>query len=379
MSRSGAFCPRCGDPVDPEDHGDRPGDDVDPDSPLCDACYFERFDLVDAPDRVEVRVCSECGAVHRGNRWVDVGAEDYTDVAVEEVAEALGVHVDATDVSWEVAPEQVDGTTIRMHCEFTGVVRGTLLTESVVVPVKIGRETCTRCGRIAGGSYASRVQIRATDRTPTEDERARAREIAESYVADREAAGDRDAFVSEITDRDEGLDVKLSTNKLGQGVAKRVVEQLGGTFTDNETLVTEDGDGNEVYRVTYAVRLPKFRPGEVIDPGDDEGPVLVRSVQGNLKGTRLTTGDDYEASFEDGIAPDARRLGTVDDATETTLVAVEDDHAVQVLDPDTYEAMRVPHPDYLDPDADAVPVVKSRAGLHVVPESGDEDDRPNGA
>ncbi|MEF8884667.1 MAG: 60S ribosomal export protein NMD3 [Haloarculaceae archaeon] len=373
MSRSGEFCPRCGDPV--ESVGERPDlpGAADPDSVLCDACYFREFDLVDAPDTVEVRVCSQCGAVHRGNRWVDVGADDHTDVAVDEVAEALGVHVDAADVGWEVAPEQVDRNTIRMHCEFTGVVRGTFVTEAVTVPVRIARGTCDRCGKIAGGSYASVVQVRADERTPTDAELDRAREIAEEYIADREATGDRNAYITEVSAVPDGLDMKISTNQMGQGIAKRIVAQLGGAFRDHETLVTEDGDGNEVYRVTFAVRLPRYRPGEVIDPEDGDGPVLVRSVQGNLKGTRLASGEDFEASFEDGAAPDARRLGTRADAETTTVVAVEDEHAVQVLDPETYEAKTVARPDYLDEDADEVPVLKSRAGIHVVPDR-DADD-----
>ncbi|MFB6139877.1 MAG: 60S ribosomal export protein NMD3 [Halosimplex sp.] len=378
MSRSGEFCPRCGDELDadldarpsaPGADGSRAGDSV-----LCDACYFEAFDLVDAPDRIDVRVCSQCGAVHRGNRWVDVGAQDYTDIAVEEVSEALGVHLDATDVSWEVAPEQVDQNNIRMHCQFSGIVRGTLVSEEVVVPVKIARQTCDRCGRIAGGSYAAIVQIRADERTPTDEEMERARETAESFVEAREATGDRNAFVTEVKEVDEGLDMKISTNQLGQGIAKRITDQLGGSFEDYETLVTEDGDGNEVYRVTFAVRLPRYRPGEVIDPEDGDGPVLVRSVRGNLKGTRLASGEDYEASFEDGDAPEARRLGTRADAEPTTVVTVEDENAVQVLDPETYEARTVPRPDYLDPDADEVPVIKHREGLHVLPERGDETD-----
>jgi len=386
MSRSGEFCPQCGDPieVDPAERaqgvdgsaGPGAGGDGETDaaasrtadSVLCDGCYFKEFDLVEAPERIEVRVCSRCGAVHRGNRWVDVGADDYTDVAVDEVSDALAVHVDADAVSWGVRPEQVDENTIRMHAEFSGVVRGTPVTEEVVVPVKIGRQTCKRCGRIAGGSYAAVVQVRADERLPSDEETERAQEIAEAHVAEREATGDRDAFVTEVNDVDDGLNVKLSTTKLGDGIARRIVEQLGGSYEDYETLVTEDSDGNEVYRVTYAVRLPRYRPGEVIDPADDGGPVLVRSVQGNLKGTRLTTGEDYEASFEDGDAPEARRLGTREDATETTVVAVEDDNAVQVLDPETYEAKTIARPDYFDPDADEVPVLKSRAGLHVVPE-----------
>jgi nonsense-mediated mRNA decay protein 3 len=346
---------------------DRPGDPQRADSPLCDACYFAEFDLVDAPDRIEVRVCAQCGAVNRGNRWVDLGAEDYTDVAIDEVSEALGVHVGAESVAWQVTPEQVDKNTIRMHAEFSGVIRETPVTEEVVVPVKIARQTCSRCGKIAGGSYASIVQVRGTDRTPSSEEGDRATEIAHEVVEEMEATGDRDAFVTEVNESEDGPSIKLSTNKIGMKVAQRIVAELGGSFSDSERLITEDEDGNEVYRVTYAVRLPKFRPGEIIDPEDGEGPVLVRSNRGNLKGVRLATGAAYEAPAADGDAPAARRLGDTGDAQQTTLVAIEDDHAVQVLDPETYESTTVPRPDYLDETASEVPVLKSRVGLHILP------------
>jgi nonsense-mediated mRNA decay protein 3 len=364
MSGSGAFCPRCGDAIEREEPLDR----ADVDSALCDSCYIDEYDLVAAPDRIEVRVCSQCGAVHRGNRWVDVGAEDYTDIAIDEVSESLSVHVDATSISWQVAPEQVDATTIKMHCQFSAVLRGTPLAEEFVVPVKISRETCKRCGRIAGGSYASTVQVRARDREPTDEECSRATEIANNLVEELEADGDRDAFVSEVGDVDGGLDIKLSTTGLGKRVARRIVREFGGSYSDYETLLTEDDDGNEVYRVTYAVHLPPFRPGEVIDPDDDAGPVLVESVQGNLKGTRLKSGDHYEASYEDETHPDADRLGWAEDGEETTVVAVTDEHAVQVLHPTTYETETVSRPDFFDTDADTVRVLDTRAGLFVLPE-----------
>ncbi|UIO99715.1 hypothetical protein Hbl1158_14500 [Halobaculum sp. CBA1158] len=366
------FCPRCGDSV-PEREEPLPGEPRERDRVLCDACYLEDFELVDAPERVEVTVCPHCGAVHRGNRWVDVGARDYTDVAVDEVSEALAVHLKAEDIGWGVEPEQVDQNTIRMHCTFSGVVRGVRVEETVVVPVKISRGTCDRCGRISGGSYAAEVQIRGRDRVPDPREQSRAVEIAESLVAEREADGDRESFVTEVVDQPEGTDVKLSTNKLGKAVATQITEELGGSYSEAPTLVTEDGDGNEVYRVTFAVRLPKFRPGDVIDPDDGEGPVLVRSVRGNLKGIRLATGEPYEAAFEEGETPDAETVGHVDDAVQTTVVAVEDDNAVQVLDPETYEAVTVARLSGVDEDAERVDVVKTDAGLYVVPPA-DADD-----
>ena len=367
-STSGEFCPRCGDAVADREEP-LPGRPRERDAVLCDACYLEDFDLVDAPERIEVRVCSACGAVHRGNRWVDVDARDYTDVAVDEVSESLGVHLEAREVRWGVEPEQLDENTVRMHCEFTGVVRGVRVDEATTVPVKISRGSCDRCGRIAGDYYASTVQIRAEERTPTAGERTRAREIAEELVAEREADGDREAFVSEVGQVEDGLDVKLSTNKLGRAVAARVAEALGGGYEEYPTLVTEDEDGNEVYRVTYAVRLPRYSAGELVDFEDGDGPVLVTGARSKLKGVRLATGRRYEVPAED--APEGRRLGSRDDAAETTVVAVEDDHAVQVLDPETYEAKTVPRPDFFDPDAETTPVVRHRNGLHLVPETAD--------
>jgi nonsense-mediated mRNA decay protein 3 len=369
MSESARFCPECGESVavdpDERDLPEHVGRTRRRDRALCDACYLERFDLVSAPDRIEVQVCGSCGAVHRGKRWVDVDARDYTDVAIEEVTEALAVHVDAEDVRWGVDPEQVDPTTVRMHATFSGVVRDTPIEESVTVPVKIAEGTCTRCGRIAGDYYASTVQVRAAGRDPAGEEIQRAREVAEDVVGEMEATGDRDAFITEATETDGGLDLKVSTTKIGHKIADRLIAEFGGSVDASETLVTEDEDGEEVYRVTYAVRLPPYRPGEVIAPGDGEGPILVRSVQGNLKGRRLATGERYEAPVED--LENATRLGARADATETTLVAVEDDRAVQVLDPETYEPKTIARPNDLDPGADTVRVLKHREGLHVLP------------
>ncbi|WP_048077671.1 60S ribosomal export protein NMD3, partial [Halorubrum sp. AJ67] len=292
-------------------------------------------------------------------------------VAVDEVAEALGVHVDADDVEWGVEPEQVDENNVRMHCRFSGVVRGTLRSAEVTVPVKISRGTCDRCGRIAGGYYAGIVQVRADERDLTPAERAEALDIAETYVADQEADGDREAFITEVNETDDGPDIKLSSNRLAQNVATRITESLGGSFESYPTLVTEDGDGNGVYRVTFAVRLPKYADGEIVDPEDGDGPVLVTGVSGRLQGVRLATGAEYTSAFADGEAPDATRLGTRDDATETTVVTVEDENAIQVLDPVTYEAKTVPNPAFVDDDADEVLAFEHEGAVHLVPREGD--------
>ncbi|MFB6086315.1 MAG: 60S ribosomal export protein NMD3 [Halodesulfurarchaeum sp.] len=360
-TESGTFCPRCGDSVDPEVVGES-------ERGLCTDCYLEDLELLDAPETVEVTVCARCGAVKRGEDWVDVGARDLTEVAIEEATEAVAVHREAEEFEWRVEPEQVDRNTIVLHATFTATVRGRHLEVERPIRVSIGRGTCRRCGRIAGNSYASVVQVRASDRHPRKEEADRAVEIAHQLTEEMEAKGDREAFVTEVIEEGHGPDIKLSTTKLGRRVAMKLLEEFGGSMSDSETLVTEDRDGNEVYRVTYAVRLPAFRPGDIIEVPGAEGPVLVQGVRGNLKGVDVVTGDPFETNFEDGTVPGATRVGSREEAMETAVVSVPDEHAVQVLDPETGVTRTVARPTYFAPDAPTVDVFRTEETLYVLPE-----------
>lgn len=361
MTTGGTFCPRCGDPVDPEVAGKTARG-------LCTDCYLEDFALVDAPETIEVTVCAHCGAVKRGEEWVDVGARDLTEVAIEEATEAVAVHREAEGFEWRVEPEQVDRNTIVLHATFTATVRDRHLEVERPIRVSIGRGTCTRCGRIAGNSFASVVQVRASDRSPSTAEADRAVEIAHQLTDELEAAGDREAFVTEVLDSGHGPDIKLSTTKLGRRVAMKLREEFGGSMSDSETLVTEDADGNEVYRVTYVVRLPAFHVGDIIEAPGAEGPVLVQGVRGNLKGVDLQTGEPYETAFEDGTVEGATKIGSREAARETTVVSVPDEHAVQVLDPETSVTRTVARPAYFDPEATTVEVFRTAETLYLLPE-----------
>ena len=360
MSDGVVLCPRCGDPIAVADETRLQRGHPE----LCDACYFETFELIDLPADLSVTYCTQCGAVQHGEEWETVDADDRVDIAVDVVARRLGVHVDADQLRWHVTPKERTSGAVRVAVTVSGVVRETPIEETRVTTVGLSGGTCSRCGRIAGGAYDGVVQIRATDRAPTDAELETAQTVATDLVADRADDGDRDAYITDITPVDGGLDIKVATAGLGRAIAKTVVDRLGGQYTESETLVTEDEEGTKLYRVTFAVRLPPYRVGDVIVP-DDDGPVVVTSIHTQLTGRRLTTGAAYEAA----ASIDARQIGHTEDATETTLVTVEDEHAVQVLDPETYRAETIPRPSYLDTTSDTVPVLKTRRGLYVVPES----------
>jgi len=54
-------------------------------------------------------------------------------------------------------------------------------------------------------------------------------------------------------------------------------------------------------------------------------------------------------------------------------VTVEDDYAVQLLDPDTYEAKTVARPDFVDTDDETVAVLKHDGELYIVPRDDEGD------
>ncbi|WP_394325584.1 NMD3-related protein [Methanosarcina barkeri] len=46
-------------------------------------------------------------------------------------------------------------------------------------------------------------------------------------------------------------------------ICRLITSELGGNFSESPTLVGMK-DGKNLYRITFAVRLPEFRPGDVI-------------------------------------------------------------------------------------------------------------------
>ena len=357
------FCPRCGEPIAPGEGIPSEGDRAAREAELCPSCYFEEFELVSLPAEMTLVVCASCGAVQRDGEWTDVEADDYTDVVIERLGEEVQVHRYAREVSWTVQPIQRGPNELTLEVLVEALVRDRPVRENHTVRARIARETCQRCGRIAGDYYAGTVQVRANERDPTTAETDRAVEIAHEVVDRMRETGNRSAFVSEVIERPEGVDIRVSTNRIGDQIAARITEEFGGEVSASETLVTEDADGEGVYRVAYAVRLPRFVRGDLVTSRETRGPVVVLGANEAIRGRELATGE--EVSIDDSTELTA--VGDLDDVRETTLVTVEDAHSMQVLDPDSHAAVTIPRPVDAHDVPGTVHVVRSNAELFYVP------------
>jgi len=341
-------CPECGAPTD--------------EGELCDECYANDVELLDAPDEVEVRVCAKCGSYVRDGGWRshDEPLPDE-ELAVNAVKDALGVHVEAHEPRLSLGVENRDTNTLEVDVEAVAYVRGYRIEDERVVRVSLNHETCPTCAKRSGGYYESVAQIRADGRDPTEDEKESALEHAYSIAG--LDYGDRDTFVTKTQEVRGGLDIYMSTSDAGLQIARRMTDEYGGGYDDSATLVGEK-DGEELYRVTYAVSLPEFVPGDVVEV--DGTPLLVTQNEGVLKGIDLSTGD--RRSFSDA-SPE--HLGRAEDAEPTTVVNIsEDGKEIQILDPTTYETVTVTRPSFIvAAQGEEVDVLSTSEGVYPVPEA----------
>ncbi len=341
-------CPECGAPT--------------AEGELCDECYADDTDPLSVPDEVVVRVCAKCGSYVRDGGWTshDEPLPDE-ELAVAAVKDALGLHVEAREPRVAVGVESRDTNTLEVEVEAVAYVRGYRVEDERAVRVRLDYETCPTCAKRSGGYYAGVVQIRAEGREPTDDEMDRALEHAYG-IAGRDY-GDRDTFVTKTEEVRGGLDIYMSTNVSGMQIARNMTQEYGGSYDDSATLVGEK-DGEELYRVTYAVTLPEFVPGDVVDV--DGTPLLVTHNDDVLKGIDLRTGD--RKSFSDASP---KRLGRAADAEPTTVVSVsEDDDEMQVLDPESYETVTIQRPPFVVvSQGEQAEVVSTEKGVFPVPPS----------
>jgi len=241
------FCPKCGKPTD--EFFDA----------LCEDCFREGVRLLE-PEHLEISlsVCAHCGGYFKGKErtTIEVVVEDSVRKEVRKKF-GFGCEVRITGLITEFEER---ARKARVFLTANAKINGLEIEERAEVAVRLKRETCERCSRIAGGYYAGVVQIRAEERIPTDDELAVAEEIAYMSL-------DEEDFVSKVQILKEGLDIYVSSMECGRRISRGIVKKLGGGFAESRKLYGRK-DGREVYRVSFSVRLPPFKEGEAVAVND---------------------------------------------------------------------------------------------------------------
>lgn len=328
---------------------------------VCAECYVQKTTLAAIRDHVDLEVCVHCHARKRGEIWMEGHGrmEPIVEDAVREAVQWAKV-VEHGRAQIEIVPE--DERNFTVHVRASGVAEGVAFDTPLRTRSRVKNATCVRCSRIQGGYYEAIVQIRATKRAITGGEMRAIKGLASRFIERIVGEGDRNAFVLRDEEIDRGLDVYMGTTNSGRMLAKQIAQEYGGKITEHHKTVGQK-DGLDLVRMTFAVRLPEYKAGDVVILKEGDEPAQITSV-----GARTVQALDLRSGKMRHLDRDAVDKALVlrsEDALDAILVA-DLGQELQLLDPKTYATITVLKPEGFTPEGETVKVLRYEGDLLLV-------------
>jgi len=326
---------------------------------VCRDCFFETFKLIELPLILHVSICSNCGAYFHKSRWENIGNIEY--VLRSAVENVLLIHIEAKDVQVSLEPKEITPYVYTVRVEVEAVINEEFVHGVGETEVRIQRKACDMCSRESGGYFEAIIQIRAAGRFPTEEEKRRCSIISRKVIESMKKKGVRLGFISGSREKKEGLDLYMGSMNVGRQVCRLITSKLGGSFAESPTLIGMR-DGKNIYRITFAIRLPEFSPGDVVM---FTGKIIhIKSSGKKVNGISLEDGSRFISTPEE--LKGAEKVANIEDVVLTVLVSIEK-KAILVLDPESYETVAIKKPLSFSADAGSeIPVLKTPYGIFAL-------------
>ena len=340
------FCVKCGE------------EDVETINGLCLNCFLDGRKLISMPHHVDLMRCANCEEFSVDDQWV----RKSLDQAVEDIAlTTLSVIPEGRVASVGVMVEKQEDKTFVVHVQADVDVNGVIATDEDSVIVRLKNTVCKRCSRQLGSYYESIIQVRTGEKTLDDDLRDEVVRSVRSSV-ETQSKTNRSLFISKVQEVPGGVDIYLSSISLGKTLTRELSESYGAEVKESSSLVGVSSDGQEVYRVTFLLRLPMYHVGDVIL--FKERPYKLTAV--NKNGGKMTDLYDFrETSIKKFELLTIKVLYKSRDVKEATVVSTSPGE-IQVLHPSSYitKDVRVP----ADADiGETVRVVEIEEELFFVP------------
>lgn len=227
---------------------------------VCAECEASRRPLVTAQPHATVVLCPTCGAREVGKHWERsdsstlLGSEDLVPFLVPD-REAAIRRLEWQETGSNPLLKNLHGD---VHVRFRGLER--------VVPVdftvRLVHRTCPDCSRRSGHYYTALIQLRGPEegsRRKAPELRDRLDEIWDATMPSARADWRKNHSWTER--KPEGWDHFFADTLAARSVARLFKDRFGAQVKESATLYGMK-DGRDLYRVTFAVRLPVHLPGD---------------------------------------------------------------------------------------------------------------------
>ena len=325
---------------------------------LCIDCWLDGRKLTELPHHVDLKVCTNCGEFSFNDRWVKKTMEvAVQDAAADALRVIRDVKVNSVAMDVECQDPYVYVVNVHAYCD----VLGYEAEDDSSTIVRIKNNVCKRCSRQLGSYYEAILQIRSGSKELTPEMREETLAMVENSVA-RQAANNRSLFITKMELVTGGVDVYLSSMSLGKSLARELGDAYCAETKESPKLVGQTTDGQDMYRLTYLVRLPEFHSGDVVIVNGRYCKLLRVSGHG---GRVLDLMDFRERAVRRADLPDVKLYEKESDLREATVIN-RSGSEIQALHPDNYSTIDLRIPDDYEP-GDTVRLVSIDDVFYVVP------------
>ena len=326
--------------------------------PLCPECYSRKKVVVGLPQYIDLTLCSHCSSFLMDGRWRET--ESIREAVERLVEKALVVPQGLNVVDMTVQLTEKDERTYDAAVAIALAAHRHRFERTLATTIRLKHGSCKECSKQQGSYYQAIIQLRGDDRSLSEE----SERSVERYVRDRIGAmraASRDVFLTKVERVRGGTDFYVSTAQSARAVARELQEAHSAEFKESSSLWGRQ-DGQDVYRVTFLVRLPHFRAGDIITCGSED--LYVRSMsKGVIRCILLPSGEERQMKMRD---LEACVVACPASAVRSAVVLTEDDAELQVLDPESMEPVDVLRPKGFERNGEQVRFVRTNIGRYVL-------------
>lgn len=340
------FCVKCG------------AEDEETIDGLCLECFLNGRKLLKLPHHVDLFRCTNCEEYQIGDQWVEMSQNK----AVEDIAVTqLAVIPEAKVLTVGSMSSAQDEKTFIVRIEVDMDISGRLATDSDETIVRLKNSVCKRCSRQLGNYYEAIMQIRTGEKELTDEMRDEIVRKVRDQV-ELQARNNRQLFITRVEEVSGGVDIYLSSISLGRTLTKDVSDSYGAESRESSSLVGMTPDGNDMYRLTFLVRLPIYHTGDVVIYG---GKACKLSGVNKNGGKIIDLTTFQERSVRKTELQSLKTVYKPKEFHDATVVSVSD-REIQVLHPSNYSTVDIRIPEGT-PIGETVRVVDVENELFFVP------------
>jgi NMD protein affecting ribosome stability and mRNA decay len=318
------FCVKCG------------KDDRNTIRGMCIPCFLDGRQIVLLAERVDLERCTNCEEFFLQGKWQSMTTEE----AVERAAEETLKHISEAKVrDVALGSSELDPRNFSVFGEIIADIDDVSTRTECSSVVRIKNTVCKRCSRQLGNYYESTLQIRSSTKDLEDSTRD---EILRRIVNTVEtmSKSNRHVFITKVEEVSGGVDLLLSSISLGKSLARDIEDTYGGEFKESSKLVGKTSDGEDMYRLTYLVRLPEYGVGDAVS---FNSRIYKLTWLGKNGGKLLDLENFRETTIRKNDLKSMRVAAKPKDLREATVVNATAGE-IQILDPRNYSTvdLRIP-------------------------------------